>query len=156
MEWCQECCQNFFVQLLCRFSGQKLYYIIVVYKCFICRFRHRTIPRISTAVDTTALEAMGFTRADRSLAGEVRRSFHRPDAARESRERVTPGRSVPRNLDIASAEPGVAPRHFAPLAPLTAAPPHAPHAPHAPLAPVAPPSLAVRTTRAVVAESDDA
>ncbi|XP_045775377.1 uncharacterized protein LOC123874182 isoform X1 [Maniola jurtina] len=69
---------------------------------------HRTIPRISTAVDTSTLEAMGlgFTRADRSLQGEVRRSFHRPvdRADRIDRiDRANTGRSVPRNLNIASA-----------------------------------------------------
>ncbi|XP_032514585.1 uncharacterized protein LOC116768070 isoform X2 [Danaus plexippus] len=64
---------------------------------------HRTIPRISTALDTSTLEAMGFSRADRSLAGEVRRSFHRPDA--RERDRPHTGRSVPRNLNIASASP---------------------------------------------------
>ncbi|CAH2208465.1 jg14357 [Pararge aegeria aegeria] len=68
---------------------------------------HRTIPRISTAVDTSTLEAMGlgFTRADRSLQGEVRRSFHRPvdRADRIDRiDRANTGRSVPRNLNIAS------------------------------------------------------
>ncbi|XP_023946942.1 uncharacterized protein LOC112052187 isoform X2 [Bicyclus anynana] len=65
---------------------------------------HRTIPRISTAVDTSTLEAMGlgFTRADRSLQGEVRRSFHRPVERADRIDRASTGRSVPRNLNIAS------------------------------------------------------
>ncbi|XP_041980688.1 uncharacterized protein LOC121734262 isoform X2 [Aricia agestis] len=46
---------------------------------------HRTIPRISTD-----------SGVEWTVAGEARRSFHRPRAA---------GRSVPRNLDIASAAP---------------------------------------------------
>ncbi|XP_046966876.1 uncharacterized protein LOC124534878 [Vanessa cardui] len=94
---------------------------------------HRTIPRISTAVDTSTLEAMGFTRADRSLAGEVRRSFHRPG---ERIERVHSGRSVPRNLNIASA-------------------PDAPPAPLAPHAALAPSQASVRTAGRPRALSDE-
>ncbi|KAM3965525.1 LOW QUALITY PROTEIN: uncharacterized protein ACR2FA_000371 [Aphomia sociella] len=63
---------------------------------------HRTIPRISAATaaaEAGALEALGFSRADRSLQSEVRRSFHKPA------ERLDTGRSMPRNLNLASAAP---------------------------------------------------
>ncbi|RVE51511.1 hypothetical protein evm_003912 [Chilo suppressalis] len=66
---------------------------------------HRTIPRISTAVDASALEAC-FSR-ERGLGGEVRRSFHR--AERAALPALPPhaaaaGRSVPRNLDRAAMD----------------------------------------------------
>ncbi|XP_075979898.1 uncharacterized protein LOC142979032 [Anticarsia gemmatalis] len=63
---------------------------------------HRTIPRISTAVDTTLLDTpiSGFNRADRSLHNEIRRSFHKPS---DNRHMADTGRSMPRNLNLASA-----------------------------------------------------
>ncbi|CAG4943377.1 unnamed protein product [Parnassius apollo] len=58
---------------------------------------HRTIPRISTALDTSILDSMsGFSRAERSLCGEIRRSFHRA-----GEPRLDTGRSMPRNLNMA-------------------------------------------------------
>ncbi|CAG9790984.1 unnamed protein product [Diatraea saccharalis] len=62
---------------------------------------HRTIPRISTAVDTAALEAC-FSR-ERALCGEVRRSFHRAERAAlpALAHHHAPG-SVPRSLDRAA------------------------------------------------------
>lgn len=64
---------------------------------------HRTIPRISTAVDTTLLDTpiSGFNRADRSLHNEIRRSFHKPSD--NTRHMTDTGRSMPRNLNLASA-----------------------------------------------------
>ncbi|KAJ0175051.1 hypothetical protein K1T71_009192 [Dendrolimus kikuchii] len=68
---------------------------------------HRTIPRISTAVETCALEAGGagvggagggLRRCERALAAEIRRSFHKPGDAR----RADTGRSMPRNLNLAA------------------------------------------------------
>ncbi|CAB3244777.1 unnamed protein product [Arctia plantaginis] len=65
---------------------------------------HRTIPRISTAVDTTLLDTpiSGFNRADRSLHNEIRRSFHKPSDNNRHNMADT-GRSMPRNLNLASA-----------------------------------------------------
>ncbi|KAJ8718585.1 hypothetical protein PYW08_002822 [Mythimna loreyi] len=62
---------------------------------------HRTIPRISAAVDASLLDApiAAFSRADRSLHSEIRRSFHKPADARHH----DTGRSMPRNLNLASA-----------------------------------------------------
>ncbi|CAK1542244.1 unnamed protein product [Leptosia nina] len=67
---------------------------------------HRTIPRISTATDTSALDATCFSRSERAC-GEVRRSFHRPEPPRDRPDRIerqhhAHPRSVPRNLNIAS------------------------------------------------------
>ncbi|XP_022824495.1 uncharacterized protein LOC111355013 isoform X2 [Spodoptera litura] len=64
---------------------------------------HRTIPRISTAVDATLLDTpiSGFNRADRSLHNEIRRSFHKPSD--NNRHNADTGRSMPRNLNLASA-----------------------------------------------------
>ncbi|XP_026326065.1 uncharacterized protein LOC113234792 isoform X2 [Hyposmocoma kahamanoa] len=68
---------------------------------------HRTIPRISTAVDTTMLESGlgGFNRCgERGLGlGEIRRSFHRPGEPRAPPGDT--GRSMPRNLNLASVGP---------------------------------------------------
>uniref|UniRef100_A0A2A4IU56 Uncharacterized protein n=1 Tax=Heliothis virescens TaxID=7102 RepID=A0A2A4IU56_HELVI len=63
---------------------------------------HRTIPRISTAVDATLLDTpiSGFNRADRSLHNEIRRSFHKP--SENNRHNADTGRSMPRNLNLAS------------------------------------------------------
>lgn len=65
--------------------------------------RHRTIPRISTAIDTTILDTSiaGFNRADRSLQNEIRRSFHKPNENTRHPYSDT-GRSMPRNLNLAS------------------------------------------------------
>ncbi|XP_063627190.1 uncharacterized protein LOC134798733 [Cydia splendana] len=62
---------------------------------------HRTIPRISTAIDTTILDMSiaGFNRCDRSLHNEIRRSFHKPS----ERAMADTGRSMPRNLNLASS-----------------------------------------------------
>ncbi|XP_047995899.1 uncharacterized protein LOC125233813 [Leguminivora glycinivorella] len=62
---------------------------------------HRTIPRISTAIDTTILDTSiaGFIRCDRSLHSEIRRSFHKPS----ERAMADTGRSMPRNLNLASS-----------------------------------------------------
>ncbi|XP_063830268.1 uncharacterized protein LOC135079546 [Ostrinia nubilalis] len=69
---------------------------------------HRTIPRISTAADTSAFEAC-FSRGDRALHAEVRRSFHRADRERDrehAREHPRDtGRSMPRNLNLAERVP---------------------------------------------------
>ncbi|CAH2049153.1 unnamed protein product, partial [Iphiclides podalirius] len=61
---------------------------------------HRTIPRISGALEAATLECAlpGFSRADRSLCGEIRRSFHRA-----GEPRLDTGRSVPRNLNMAAS-----------------------------------------------------
>ncbi|XP_068622695.1 uncharacterized protein [Battus philenor] len=61
---------------------------------------HRTIPRISTAIETAILDSAisGFNRADRSLGGEIRRSFHRA-----GEPRLDTGRSMPRNLNMAAS-----------------------------------------------------
>ncbi|KAJ2949467.1 hypothetical protein O0L34_g15385 [Tuta absoluta] len=61
---------------------------------------HRTIPRISTAIDTTILDTSiaGFNRTDRGLPAEIRRSFHKPSERRDT------GRSMPRNLNIVTAD----------------------------------------------------
>ncbi|KAI5651376.1 hypothetical protein NE865_00620 [Phthorimaea operculella] len=61
---------------------------------------HRTIPRISTAIDTTILDTSiaGFNRTDRGLHAEIRRSFHKPSERRDT------GRSMPRNLNIVTAD----------------------------------------------------
>ncbi|KAL0870672.1 hypothetical protein ABMA27_005619 [Loxostege sticticalis] len=70
---------------------------------------HRTIPRISTAADTSILEAC-FSRGDRALHGEVRRSFHRADRDRDRERdrdrdvRHDTGRSMPRNLNLTDRE----------------------------------------------------
>ncbi|KPI98372.1 Integral membrane protein DGCR2/IDD [Papilio xuthus] len=59
---------------------------------------HRTIPRISSGMETSVAESMsGFLRADRSACGEVRRSFHRA-----GEPRLHTGRSMPRNLNMAA------------------------------------------------------
>ncbi|XP_073959954.1 uncharacterized protein isoform X2 [Choristoneura fumiferana] len=64
---------------------------------------HRTIPRISTAIDTTILDTSisGFNRADRSLHNEIRRSFHKP--SENNRAMTDTGRSMPRNLNLAAS-----------------------------------------------------
>ncbi|GBP79853.1 hypothetical protein EVAR_89292_1 [Eumeta japonica] len=64
---------------------------------------HRTIPRISTAIDTTILDTAisNFNRTDRSLQNEIRRSFHKPNENNRHCLNDT-GRSMPRNLNLAS------------------------------------------------------
>lgn len=63
---------------------------------------HRTIPRISTAIDATVLDTpiSNFNR-DRSLHNEIRRSFHKPNE--NNRHLTDTGRSMPRNLNLASS-----------------------------------------------------